>query len=185
MTLPLRPHVAAAVLGFVLPRQDVEVIIGDLEEEDVACQLSSGGSSRWYWLQIARSLPSLIWLPISRDGWRSTFAVAFGACVVQIVIEVTTAVAMRELSSPRAQWPAVLALVLTLASLALVSYTAVRIRAGAGIALAGLASAAIILRLALDAHAGVEVPLQAVAVLLVAPATVIMGGRLSLRTRQP
>jgi hypothetical protein len=96
----------------------------------------------------------------------------------------TTAIAIRELSPPSAQWPAVLALFLTLASLALVSYRAARIRAGAATALASLASAALIVRLALSAHAGGGAPFEMLAALIVAPATAFMGGCLSLRTRR-
>jgi hypothetical protein len=183
MTLPPRAHVATALLAFVLPRQDVEAIIGDLEEEDASRSPSSCPSSRWYWAQIVRSIPPLLWLPIDRGGWRSTIAVALTACAIQAVVEVTTGLAVHVLSPATAQWPAGLALLVTLASLALVSYRAARIRAGAAIALAGVAAIAIIVRLALAARAG-GVPVDTVAALLVVPATAFIGGSLSLRVRQ-
>jgi hypothetical protein len=176
VTLPPRAQVATALLGLVVPRPDVEAIIGDLEEE--------AGPSRWYWTQIVRSILPLLWLLISRGGCRSTFAVALGACATQGLVELTTGFAVHEMSPASARWPAVLALFLTLISLAVVSYTAATIRAGAAIALAGIAVAAITLRLALTAYAGGEVSLVALVAVVVVPATAFAGGSVSLRARR-
>jgi hypothetical protein len=179
-----RARIATALLTFLLPRQDVEAIVGDLEEENGSISQSSSASSWWFWRQVVRSIPPLFWLPIQRGGWRSTFGVAVAACAIQVVIEVTTGVAVHELSPPSAQWPALVALLVTLGSLALVGYASARIRAGAATALASMAGAAILARLVLTAFAGGGVAVEAVAALIVAPAMVVMGGSLSFRARQ-
>lgn len=102
MRLLSRAHVATWLLAFVLPGQGVETIIGDLEEEYASRSQSRPGAARWYWAQIVRSIPVFLWLPIQRSGWRSTFGVALAACAMQAAIELTTGLAVHELSPPDA-----------------------------------------------------------------------------------
>ena len=178
MTLSSRARVATALLAILLPREDVEAIIGDLEEED-ASRNASSGSPLWYWAQIVRSIPSLLWLPVYRGGWRSTFGVALAAALIQSVIEVTTGFAVRALAPTGPLWPLVVALVLTLTSLALVSYMAARVRPGAATVLAGLAVLAIAVQQLLIAYLTGHVRLVQLAAFVVAPSTAFMGGVMS------
>ena len=179
-----RAHVATWLLACVLPGQDVETIIGDLEEEYASRSRSPSDSVRWYWAQIMRSIPVFLWLPIQRSGWLSTFGVALAACAMQAAIEVTTGFAVHELFPPDAPWPAFLALIVTLPSLTLLSYQATRIRPGAGTALAAVAAFAIVVQLLLAAKAGRGIPLGTqLASLVVGPSMAFMGGVLSLNTR--
>jgi hypothetical protein len=181
MMVPLRARIATALLACLLPREDVETIIGDLEEEGAVRQ-STSGSARWYWAQLLRSVPALFWLPIHRGGWRSTVGVALAACAIQIAIEVTTGFAVRELAPTGAQWPPFVALIITLTSLALVSYMASGIREGAATALAGVAVFAIAVQLMLAIQMNRVLPIGLLAALIVVPGTALIGGALSSKT---
>jgi hypothetical protein len=181
MTVPPRAHIATALLTFLLPREDVETIVGDLEEEDVA-RRSTSGSARWYWAQLVRSVPALLWLPIHRGGWRSTVGVALAACAIQAAIEVTTGFAVRELAPSGGHWPAFVALVITLTSLALVSYMAAKVREGAATAVAGVAVFAIAVQVMLAAQMHRGLPIGLLAALVVVPGTALIGGALSSKT---
>ena len=55
----------AWLLAFVLPGQDAETIIGDLEEEYASRSRSRFGAGRWYWAQLVRSLPCSFGCPSS------------------------------------------------------------------------------------------------------------------------
>jgi hypothetical protein len=174
-----RTRVAATLLALLIPREDVEAIIGDLEEE--AAVRASG--SRWYWVQVARSIPAVLWLPIVRGGWLATCGVALTACATQTAIEVTTGFAIHRFAPADALWPSIAALAVTLTSLALVSFKASRVRRGAATVLAGIAVGAVTLQLALVAQAGGELPAGTLAALIVAPGTVLAGGFLSSSSR--
>jgi hypothetical protein len=181
--MPLsRPRVASWVLACVLPAQEVETIIGDLEEEYASRSPSTSGSVRWYWAQVVRSIPVLLWLPIRRSGCSDTFGVALGACTMQAVIEVTTKFATLELSPPNAPWPPVLTLVVTLPSLTLLSYLATRIRPGAATALTAIVVVAVVVQLIVKAGHDMPFWTQLVA-LVVGPSAAFTGGVLSLKTR--
>jgi hypothetical protein len=180
MTRLLRTRVATTLLTFVLPLEDVEAIIGDLEEEET----SRAWGDAWYWAQVMRSVPAVLWLPTRRSGWLATWSVAVTACVVQIAIEVSTGLAIRRFAPLDAQWPPVVAIVVTLASLIGVSFEAARIRPGAATAFAGLAVCAITFQLAVAAQAGSSLPVGMLAALVVAPGTALAGGFLSSKARR-
>lgn len=135
-------------------------------------------------MQIVRSIPFFLWLPIQRSGWRSTLGVALAACAMQAAIELTTGFAVHELSPPDAQWPGVLTLVVTLPSLILLSYHATRIRPGASAALATVAAFAILVQLLLAEGAGRGMPLGSLSGLVVGPSMAFTGGFLALKQRQ-
>jgi hypothetical protein len=176
-----RAHIATTVLTFVVPPDDAAMIVGDLEEEDATGLFAA--DRRGYWVQLIRSVPALLWLAIQRDGWFSTVVVALVACTVQAAIEVTTGLALHELVPSGALWASVLALALTLASLTWVSYLATRHRTGASVALAGVAVVTIALQLVMAAGTGKDLPLTTLTALGIAPATALVGGFLSSRTR--
>ena len=180
-----RAQVATWLLTCVLPRQDVNAIIGDLEEEYASRSRASSDAHRWYWMQIMRSMPAFVWLPIRRDGWLSTFGIALATCAMQAGVEVTTGLAVRRLSPPDAVGSVVLALVVTLPSLMFLSYLATRIRPGAATAVPAVAAVAIFVQLLLTTSAGRDLPLGVqVASLFVGPSIAFMGGVLSLKTRR-
>ena len=180
MTALVRTRVATTLLTFLLPLEDVETIIGDLEEE----KTSRAWGNAWYWAQVMRSIPAVLWLPTRRGGWLATWSVALTACAMQIAIEVTTGFAIHRFAPVDAQWPKVVVIVITLASLTCVSFEAARIRPGAATALAGLAVCFITFQLAVAAQVGRGLPVGMLAALVVAPVMALTGGFLSSRARQ-
>jgi hypothetical protein len=180
---PSRARVVACLLSCVLHHQDVEAIIGDLEEEYAWRARAGYRPDWWYWVQVMRSLPSLLWLPIQRGGWPSTVGVAFAACALQAGIEIAAGVTAHRLSPPDAQWPAILTLGVTLPSLTLVSYQANRIRPGAATALAAIGVLAVGAQLILATATGHGLLPGTVAALVVVPATVLTAGSWGLRAR--
>jgi hypothetical protein len=181
VTALTQSHVAMTLLSLFIPQEDAEAIIGDLEEE----RASRAFGSRWYWSQIARSIPAVMWLTICRGGWVGTCGIAAAACAVQIAVEVTTGFAIYQFTPIDAMWPSVVAIVVTLTSLALVSYKASRIRRGAAIVLAGVAVCAVAVQLTLAAQAGPDLRSGTVIALIVVPGTILFAGSVSSRVRTP
>lgn len=178
-----RSRVASWVLACALPPQDLELIIGDLEEEYVLRSRSTPGAFRWYWAQIIRSMPVLLWTPVRRGGWLPTLGAAVGACAVQAMIELATKFAILSLFPPDAWWPAVVTLVVTLPSLAFLSYLATRICPGAATMLTALVAIAVVIQLIVKNGHGMTFWTQ-LAALFVGPSMAFTGGVLSLKTRR-
>lgn len=183
MRFPTRSHVATALFAFFLPGQDVDTMVGDLEEEYGVCVRSRPALDRWYWAQVVRSIPVLLWRPVARSGWRSTIGVALVACAMQAVVELGAGFAVHGLSPTGAQWPAAASLVVTLPALVGLSYRASRIRPGASIVLAMVAAVAIAAQALLTVGAGRGLPLTTLAGLFVCPTMALTGGFLALRPR--
>jgi hypothetical protein len=177
-----RSRIAAWVLACALPAEDVEIILGDLEEEYALRSRSTRGSLPWYWAQIVRSMPVFLWLPVRRGGWVPTLGVALGACAIQAMIELTTKFAIVGLFHPDARWPAFITLMVTLPSLTLLSYLAARIRPGAATMLTAIIVFAVVLQLVVKDDHGMTFWAQ-LATLFVGPSVAFTGGVLSLRTR--
>jgi hypothetical protein len=83
------------ILARLLPDAQAEALVGDLIEE---YQLRLRGAAphaaaRWYWKQVAASVPSLIWASARRGSWLTTVATAVASYVAVGVLEfVLTAV---------------------------------------------------------------------------------------------
>jgi hypothetical protein len=178
-----RSRVANWVLACALPPQELEIILGDLEEEYALRSRSTPGAFRWYWAQIVRSVPVLLWTTVRRGGWLPTLGVALGACAVQAMIELTAKFAIVGLFPPDARWPAVLTLVVTLPSLMLLSFLATRIRPGAATMLTALIVLAVVIQLTVKNGLGLTFWTR-FASLFVGPSIAFTGGVLSLKTRR-
>jgi hypothetical protein len=180
MTRDVRSRWSRWILGCVLTVRDVDAVMGDLTEEYALRSRSTAAThaSRWYWGQICRSIPPLLWASIRRGGWLSTLAVAAGACTVQAIVELTTKSAISSLVASHAGLgPSTL--IVTLPTLVLVSYFAARIRPGAAVAMAALIVIAVVAQLVMR---GDQLPLWSqIAALLIGPAAAFSGGVLSLR----
>jgi hypothetical protein len=178
---PLLSH--RCILVCVLPRRDVEVTLGDLEEERLLRSESTGSAdiARWYWSQIAPSVPPLLWISVRRGGLTAV-GVAIGACIVQAAVELTCKAAISSLFAPDAHLPGFLTLIVGLPSLIFVSYLAARIRDGAAIAMAGLIVIAVLVQLMMKTGGDLLFWNQIVA-LVVGPSAAFTGGVISLRTR--
>jgi hypothetical protein len=175
-----RPRVATWLFTCLLPIEDAESIVGDLEEEG-----RSRGSNvdTWYWAQVVRSFVPLFGAGLNRGGWLSTLAVALLACVCQAAIELVAArVAWGWRPSHMPSVP--LTLVITLPSFIWLSYQATRIRPGAGSALAAMAAAALSLRLWLAISSGLGMPGDILLALVVAPSMALTGAFLALKDKR-
>jgi len=73
----------------LVPVQAFDAALGDLAEEYTlrAQRTSSLRAARWYWGQIVRSMPQMMWIDIRRGGVLATFAIACGAWLVASVVE--------------------------------------------------------------------------------------------------
>ena len=179
MTARLSTGVATVLLTLFMPCQDVKLLIGDLEEE----RTSGASGSRWYWSQILRSIPAVAWLTIRRGGWMATCGVVAVTCGIQMAVEMVTGFAVYYLTPRGAVWPSITAGVITVVSLALVSFKASQIRRGAATILAMIAVCAITMQLVLAAQARQDLPSETVAALVVVPVVVLVGGSMSSRPR--
>jgi len=176
-----RTRVATWILAGALPAEDIEPVIGDLEEEYASRSRSGSFPARWYWAQIVRSMPIFLWLSIRRAGW-ATLGVALGACALQAGIEVTIKLAVLTFGAG-APWPAALSLLVTLPSLTLLSYVATRMRPGAATAMAAVIVFVVLVQLSVKVGSGLPFGTQ-MAALVIGPTMAFTGGVLSLRTRR-
>ena len=154
---------AARVLGCLLPSRDVEVVVGDLQEE-YGHRLRTGAGTpamAWFWGQVFRSIPPLMWTSIRRDGVLTTLGLAATACLLQAALEFVSRSG-----------------IVSLTGLMLLGYGANRLRSGVANVLTGLIVLAIVLQVLLK---GTFPPSNQLFVLLFAPCAVLIGGALSLR----
>jgi hypothetical protein len=178
-----RPRVASSLLGWILPARDVEVVIGDLEEEYRLRSPASGSALPWYWMQVFRSMPVLLWVSIRRGEWLLTAGVVIAACVVQAAIELTVNAARSNLVSPDTSWPVALSACVTLASLLAVSYAATRIRPAAGMWLTAMVVVAVAVQVAFKGSQGAAMWIR-LSTLLLGVSMTMAGAMLSRRTRR-
>ena len=67
-----RPPILATLLLRIAPREYRVYLAGDLQEEFVR----RGHSARWYWQEVARSLPGLAALRARHSQWTEPLAVS-------------------------------------------------------------------------------------------------------------
>jgi hypothetical protein len=82
------PRSATRVIGWLLAERDKEALIGDLMEE-YALGLASTSvhdvrahAARWYWRQVGRSVPPLLWASMKRGDWLGTLGAALASYIV-------------------------------------------------------------------------------------------------------
>src|SRR4051812_3899104 len=66
------------VLRSLAPDCDVEAMLGDLTEERASRGRKASRSSQgaWYWGQVLRSTPELLWASVTGRGWPATWGAA-------------------------------------------------------------------------------------------------------------
>lgn len=171
------------ILACVASPDDRQYVLGDLAEEYAVRRADTSPMSAtwWYWTQIVRSIPWLLWSPVSRSGWVPTLGVAGAACVAQAAVELTTAALVPGILQVGGRAAASLTLVVVLGSLAIVSGVAHRLRPGAGTLLALIASVPVLLR---ALHAGIEgldgIHLSQVLESVAAPSAALVGAALAV-----
>jgi hypothetical protein len=132
------PRAASWLLGLLLRERDREAVLGDLAEEYAlrAGSASRFTISRWYWGQVYRSAPRVVWCSVRRGGWLPTLGVALGAYIAAGAVEFAGDVAISRLVAPESPVLAVVAMIIGLSTLALGGYLAAWVRPGASTALA-------------------------------------------------
>jgi len=140
MRYHVAPRVATWLLACLLPRADREAVVGDLIEEYAIRAQSTSPSSvvRWYWGQIWRSIPLILWSTVRRGGALSTLGVALGAYIAAGMLEFAGTAAISRLLDTNARAFAILSVIVGLATIGLAGYFAAWIRSGAASALAGI-----------------------------------------------
>ena len=131
---------ATWLLERVLPERDREAILGDLiEEHELRAQSTTPWMvSRWYWGQVCRSIPRMVWGSLSRGRWLPTLGVAVGAYIAAGALEFAGTVAISKLLAPSAAVYTVISLVVGLTTMVIGGYVATWIRPGAGTVMAGI-----------------------------------------------
>lgn len=147
MRRDLPPRMASWLIGRVLPERDGEVILGDLIEEYAVRVRSESHAtvSLWYWGQVGRSLPRMLWYSIRARYSLRTISVAAGAYVAASIIEFLGTAAISTVLAPGGRLFAVVSLLFGLATIALGGYFAARIRPGAATALATIVMIVIVI----------------------------------------
>jgi hypothetical protein len=180
----IHSRLADWVLACVAAPADREAAVGDLTEE-YAIRVRGSSPLRaawWYWGQVVRSAPWLIWTTVRRGGWFGTLCVALAACVCQAGVELSVRAAITHLPHTHGDFPLAVAAIV-LASLVIVSFASGRIRPGASSVFAGMALIAVALQLLFRHGAGLSVGRQLFTI-VAGPSAACVGGMLSWRVRQ-
>ncbi|MBI3493555.1 MAG: hypothetical protein HY047_17510 [Acidobacteria bacterium] len=182
----IHSRLADWVLACAVAPADREAAVGDLAEE-YAIRVRGGSALRascWYWGQVVRSAPWLIWTAVRRGGWFGTLCVALAACVCQAGVELGIRAAITRLppADGNSRW--LVASAIVLASLVVVSFASGRIRPGASSVFTAVALIAVVLQLFLRNGAGLSIGRQLVAI-VAGPSAACLGGLLSWRVRPP
>lgn len=171
-------HMATWLLERVLPERDREAILGDLiEEYELRARSTTPWMvSRWYWGQVCRSIPRMVWGSVSRGRWLPTLGVAVGAYIAAGALEFAGTVAISKLLTPDAPVYTVISLVVGLTTMAIGGYFATWIRPGAGTVMAGIVMLVVaVLMMTMSGSA----PLwYGLAFLVVGPLATLTGGTL-------
>ena len=162
----------------VLPEGDREAMLGDLVEE---CELRARSTkpwmvSRWYWGQVGRSVPRMVWGSVSRGRWLPTLGVAMGAYIAAGALEFAGTVAISKLLTPDAPVSTVISLVVGLTTMVIGGYFATWIRPGAGMVMAGIVM--IVVAVLMMTMSGSAPLWYGLAVLVVGPLATLAGGTL-------
>jgi hypothetical protein len=172
------PRLAGRLLGCVVAERDRAAIMGDLAEEyAIHLRLTSRASARqWYWRQVYRSMPPVLWSSARHGRWLSTFGIALGIYLVAGVIEFLADAALSWLIVPDARIDNVLSMIVGFLTLVLGGYLANWIRCGAANVLAAIVIVAVALLMVVMPD---SVPLwYQLAFLILGPAASSAGGAL-------
>jgi hypothetical protein len=152
--------------------------MGDLAEEYA---LRDRSASLWYWGQVYRSAPSIVWRSVRGGHWLPTLSVALGAYIAAGAIEFAGDAAISKLAAPGARVYTVLSLIAGLVTMALGGYLAAWIRRGAAAALAGIVMISVAVLMVTRSESA---PLwYQLAFLIAGPLASLAGARLFLRSR--
>src|SRR5579872_537131 len=98
------------IFGLLLPKRDKEMLLGDLLEERLLIESSTGRreAARWYRRQVLRSCGPVMWANFRRGGWLKTLGAAFaGYFAVAILVMASDVLMSRLLAAGRVLYPLV------------------------------------------------------------------------------
>ncbi len=167
--------------GMFLRQRDKEMLLGDLIEEHVllASTLGRHHASRWYWNQMVRSAPSVLWANIRRGVWLRTLgAVLVGYLVVALLV-IAGDLAMSRLLRASTLSYSFVSLAVAIPAMMLGGYLAAWIRPRAAI---GLAIFSAVMGGVSIALTGDRAPLwYQIALIITGPLAALAGGLIRIR----
>lgn len=176
------PRLAQWLLGGLVAGRDREVLLGDLAEEFSLRVHSSGAGGFWYWGQVLRSVPVVVWSSVRQGRWILTLAVALGAYIAAGIVEFFATGTLSGFLSPDSPMHTAASLCIGLATILAGGYVAARIRPGADKAMGILVAFAVVALMA--AQVG-NVPLwYQVAFLVAGPFSSVAGGVIWARRKK-
>lgn len=177
------PRIAIRLLELLLPEEDRDAVVGDLIEESALRTRAStrAAAAWWYWGQVARSIPLVLWSQLRRGQWFGTLGVAIVAYIAASVLESVGTSLILELLRPDPRLATVLSVIVGLATMVLGGYVAASIRQGAAQVLAAIIFIVVtVLFVTMPASAPLWYGLT---FLIAGPVAALAGGRLNLIRR--
>ncbi len=137
------------LLKSLAPDCDIEAMLGDLTEERASRRRSDPRSSHrgWYFGQLLRSLPDLLWSAVAGRGWASTWGTAFLLYIAAAALQFASSIALSNVIE-RSHWLTTIDLLLGAATLVLAGWAAAWIRPRAAPALAAIVTTLIVVLMA-------------------------------------
>jgi len=134
------PKLAIRLLESLLPEENRDAVVGGLIEESALRARASTRASAawWYWGQVARSVPLVLWSELRQGHRLRTLSVAILAYIAASILESVGTSLLLELVHPDPRLATVLGMIVGLATMVLSGYVAALIRQGAARVLAGI-----------------------------------------------
>jgi hypothetical protein len=133
-------RVASWLLARAVPEGSREAVLGDLHEEYAlrvrSARVSTAG--RWYWGQVCRSIPQLVWSSVRSGHWLPTLGIAVIVYIAAGILEFAVTRGIATLLAPDARVVTTVNLFFGLATIVLGGYVAAWIRPAAARALAAI-----------------------------------------------
>jgi len=174
------PAVASWLLETVVPERNREAVLGDLIEEFTIRTESDRprAASLWYWEQVCRSIPRMLWTSMQEE-WLRALPIAISAYIAAGMLEFVVTTQISRLFSLGAPFDTVVSMIVGLTTMVFAGYIAARIRPAAATV---VASIAFIVVAALMMTRSDTAPLwYQLAFLTAGPLAPLMGGALCLR----
>lgn len=152
MRLSAPPRVPCWLLESILPVSYREEMLGDLIEEynRRTNSTSALNLSIWFWSQICRSIPSLIWSLLRNGDWLTRLMLAFGVYFAMVILKLSAGAAVSKLIAPGQTGRVVLAPIVFLVTAAIGGCVIARIRREATIFLALMVTVSVVVSIAIN-----------------------------------
>jgi hypothetical protein len=181
---PSPSRVATWFLARAVPERHREAVLGDLHEE-YAFRLRSATVStadRWYWGQVCRSVPTLVWSSAKDGRWIATLGVALGFYILMGIFEFAATRTVSTLLAPDTQTFKAVSTIVGLLTMALGGYGAAWVRGPAAAGTLALIVFFVVLSLVMTMSG--SAPLwYGLTFLIAGPLASLAGGNVCLRHR--